>query len=322
MKITKLSNDFAPIHKGIYFDINTEESVPTNILVEIINSSTSEIVATQQLRGVSSAKVNIAPYLPRFEEYKPMQNCCSTLSEAPCARYKVRINEIESEEIVVSVNTVEVEGEPTIITAMPQLRQISHGEYDELLIITGGNKNIYAEVTSDTGEQLHIEHYSATGASRLTLHTEDFGSDIHTLDITLFCNGELFGSLHYTMVSPLKTATRLVWLSEKGSFERYTFPVSHKVQHLVEKGAVATSEGVQATHCNTKQTYSLLSRIEPNATTACLARIISAPKVWIEYHDALESVEVVTHTIEQNLFDTPNCICIDICTLKEEEHTW
>ena len=63
MKITKLSDNFTPIHKGIYFGIETEESAPTNLEVEIIDSSTSEIVATQQLREVTSATINIAPYL-------------------------------------------------------------------------------------------------------------------------------------------------------------------------------------------------------------------------------------------------------------------
>ena len=87
MKITKLSKNFTPLNKGIYFGIDTESDTPTTLTVEIIDSSTTEVIATQQLREVTSAKVNIAPYLPRFEEYKPMQNCCTSRDE--CMNFSI-----------------------------------------------------------------------------------------------------------------------------------------------------------------------------------------------------------------------------------------
>lgn len=322
MKILKLSNDFTPIRKGIYFNIDTEDTTPTNLIVEIIDSSTSEVIATQQLREVTSAKVNIAPYLTKFEEHKPMQNFCTSILSAPCAHYNVRVDGVESEEVVVSVNNVESEETPTIISTMPNSRRISRGESDEVLIFSESGIDIGVEITADTGEVFNLEHRTTSGANILTISTEDFGANTHTLEVVLYCDGEIFGSLHYQVSPPLKTATRLAWLSDKGSIERYSFPVSHKLNRSVERNTVLTTDGIQTSHCRTKEVLSLISRYEPSATIAALAQILSSKKVWREHCGKLERVKVETHTIEHNLFGEPDCAHIDICTLNEEERVW
>jgi hypothetical protein len=322
MKITKLSNDFAPIDKGIFFNIDTEDSTPATIIVEIVDSLTSEVVATQQLRKITSARVNIAPYLPQFKEYEPMQNYCTAFSVAPYARYKIRVDSVESEDITVSVNKVEIENTPTIISTMPSIRRISHGECDEVLVFAGEERDIYAEITADTGEQLNLEHHTTSGANILTISTKDFGADIHTLEVVLYCEDEVFGSLRYRVTPPIKTATRLAWLSDKGSIERYSFPVTHKTKQTVERRTIITTEGPQTSQCHTKQVLSLASRFEPSDTIAALAQIASSTKVWREHNGALESIEVATQTIEQDLFGAPDSLCIDICTLNKKEGIW
>ena len=322
MKITKLSDNFTPIDKGIYFGIETEESAPTNLEVEIIDSSTSEIVATQQLREVTSATINIAPYLSRFEEYEPMQDCCTSISDAPCARYKVRINSIESEEIIVSVNSIEVGEGATMITSMPRNRRISHGESDEILIVTDCGESVYAEITANTGTQLHLEHHTTTGVSRLLLATKEFDSNVKTLDISLYCAGKIFGTLRYYVTPPIKTATRLAWLSESGSIEQYSFPLSNKTSRKVEKQTIYTSKGVETVQCRTQEVLSLASRFEPSATIEAISQIVSSTRVWRESNGQLERVEVLTHSIEQDLFGKPGSINIEICALNKEEKVW
>ena len=68
MKITKISNDFTPLSEGIFFGVNSESREPSDLVVEVVDVATDEVVAVQQLRGVIEAHVNIAPYLNRFAE--------------------------------------------------------------------------------------------------------------------------------------------------------------------------------------------------------------------------------------------------------------
>ena len=322
MKITKLSNNFTPLRKGIFFNIDTEESAPKNIIVEIIDLISSEVIATQQLREVTSAEVNIAPYLARLEDNRPMQSFCTAFSEAPYARYKIRVDNTESEAVTVSINNIEIGDMPTIISTMPNSRRISYGEGDEVLIISGKKSTICAKITSDTGECINLEHHTTIGANVLTVSTENFDTEIRSLEVVLSCDNKVFGTLHYRVSPPIKTATRLAWLSDKGSIERYSFPITHKVKNEVEKRTIITTEGVQSVHCRTKQKLSLASRFEPSDTISALAQIASSTKVWIERGRELERAEVTTLSVEQNLFNKPDCLCIDICTLNEEERIW
>ena len=322
MKINKLSDNFSPIDEGIFFAIDTEGDTPAEIIVEIIDTESNEIVGTQLLREVTSAKINIAPYLNRFDNYAPMTLRQTTLSEAPTAAYKIRINDIESEEVAVSVNRCKIGTMPIAVTSFPLSRRVAYGEKDELLIVTKKGDTIYAEVESDTGETLHLEHLSLSGVATLTLSPEDFESDVSSLKVTLYCDGEEFCTVRYSVKPQRKGATRMAWISDSGAIEYYTFPLSHKTSHSVEKQAVLTHEGFCSVRGRSKETNSLSSRFEPSATIAALAQITSAPKVWLERNGAYELVEVETYELEYNLFGEPSQVILNVCRWQKEVALW
>lgn len=318
MKLNKLSANFTPLNEGIIFSINTENEVPTNLIVEIIDAKSNEIVATQQLHNATTATVNIAPYIACFSGYAPTSLRQTAFMEAPTATYKIRINDIESEAVVVSVNRTKIDTKPTGITALPLSRRITRHANDELMIVSEAGKTIYAEIVADNGETLHFEYTPTTEASILAISPDDFDSVVKTFDVALYCEGEAFCTLHYSITTPLKTATRLAWISDNGTIERYTFPVSHKAKRSAEKRTITTQEGVVAARCNAKQTTSLCSRFESRATIEALAQIASAPKVWIEQGEGWRLVEVIELQTEYNLFDEPSHLHLDICLWKKE----
>lgn len=322
MKINKLSDNFTPIYEGIFFEIDTESDTPSEVVVEIIDAKSYEVIATQLLRGVISARVNIAPYLNRFGNYAPSTLRQTSIAEAPSATYKIRVNDIESEDITVSVNRCRITATPAIVTSFPFSRRVSYGERDELLIVVDKGQTIYAEVASDTGETLHLEYLSPSGIAILTLSPEDFESEIGSLELTLYCDGEGFGTVHYSVKSQRRGATRLVWLSDCGTIERYTFPASQKRSYSAEKRTILTTEGVCSVQGHHKETISLASRFEPSATIAAMAQIASAPKVWLEQNGATELVEVATSDIGYNIFGEPSQIVLNICRWQKEVAIW
>lgn len=319
MRITKLSNNFTPLHNGIFFGINTESDTPTDISVEVVNSLTDETVATLVLRGVTSTTVNIAPYIERIDNYTPKCLSQTTLIDAPTAIYKIRCCEIESEEVVISVNRNKVTGLSSIITARPSSRRITYGENDEVLIISKPHENITVEIVTDTDESLRLAQTTLTGAIIFVLSLEDFERDIRSLDILIYDESEELAHLHYTVAPRRKMAVRLAWLSDGGSIEHYTFPVSHREFRKVEKQHILQAKELQTTLCKVKQFITVCSRYEPHATIAALAQIASAPKVWLcEEEGALQSVAVTTQRIEYNLLGTPDAAVFELCLWQEE----
>lgn len=322
MKINKLSDNLTPLDEGIFFGIDTESDTPSEIVVEIIEATTGEVVAVQQLHNALSATINIAPYIARLSEFAPTQTLQTTFIEIPTAAYKIRVDEIESEEIVLSVNRCKIDSTPALITAFPSSRRIARGESDEVTFASEQGKTIIAELVGDTGETLILDYLPTTDISSLIISLEDFDSELRSLDVTLYCEEKAFSSLHYTVVPPLKNATRLAWLSECGTIEHYTFPVSHKVKHSTKKQSVMTSSGICSAHNQTKLTISLCSRLEPRAIVEALAEIISSPKVWIKRNGEYKLVEVATTEMEYSLFGEPNFLHLDICLWQKGVTLW
>ena len=319
MKITKVSKEFSPLCGGIFFEIDTEQNEPTSVTAEIVDVETGEVVATQHLREITAAKVNIAPYVKRFDEYAPTAPLqLTTFIEAPTASYRLRIGDIESEEVAVSVNRCDVLSLPTMISSLPLSRRIAHGENDEILIMAERGRTISAQIVTNTGESLHLEHLSTTGVATLVISTEDFDDDVRSLDITLYCDDDAFDSLSYKVMPTYKTYTRLAWISACGSIERYTFPIAYKSVRSVSKQVVATTEGATTTNCKTEYKVSLSSRFESQATIDALSQIVSSPMVWIEQNGELERVGIASSVIEQDLFGSPSHISIDVCLRQRE----
>ena len=318
MKITKLSKNFTPLHEGILFDIDSENETPADLVVEIIDVAKGEVVATQLLRSVVSETVNIAPYITHIGEYAPTQHRQSVITQAPTASYKIRVEDIESEEVVVSVNRCEVVSTPTTVTSFPDNRRIAPGENDELLIIAGKGKRLYVEMVADTGEMLHLEEFSSSEAMRLIISTEDFDTKVRSFDVALYCDGKEFGSIHYMVTPAIKTATRLAWISDSGTIEQYTFPLSRSAKRSADKQVIAIDQGVVATRCQAKQFISLSSQIEPRATIEAIAQIASATKVWVKQGENWRLVEVVTPYLEYNLLGEPSHLYLDVCLWQKE----
>lgn len=315
MKFTKLSGDFTPIHQGIFYDVDTENNTPSEVVVEIVNADTEKVVASQLLRGISAAKVNIAPYLPRFTERKPHRPSNTTFVEAPTATFYLRANGVISESIKTSVNLCDA---PlfTTITTLPTLRRISYGEYDELLVRVPQNGVVAANITANNGESLSIERVASTGIIALSISTKDFGNNIDLLSVELILNGERFNRIDYLVAQPQKSSVRLAWVSENGSIERYTFSRT-ETRCMVKKLYFNTDSCRTTASATTRHNWLLTSRYEPHAAIEALSHIISSPKVWIE-EESLREIEVCTSQINYNLFNEPDIVELEVCELRRE----
>lgn len=318
MNLEKLSSNFTPRQQGIFFGIDTERDEPTDIVVEIINRDSNKVVATQTLRNVVTAKVNIAPYVDIPAYYEPTD--CRVLSfvDMHTFRYAIRVEDIESEDIILSVNRTELKELPTIVTSQPFSRHISQGECDELLIATDAYSDLYAEITTNLGESISVEYYCKSGIVLLSVPIEQLDCTTRSFDLRVECNGETMGVVHYAVAPRRRGSVRLAWLSDEGSIEQYTFPISSRSFRSVGKRTASTLKGEITSQCNAKRSITVCSRYEPIATIEALAQIVHSPKVWIEEGDRWQSVEILSSDIEYNLFGAPASIALDVCLWQKE----
>lgn len=318
MRIINLSEEFTPRHEGIFFGLDTENEMPADVTIEVVDMASEEVLARKLLRSVTTAEVNVAPYLLPNEEYTPSKSTHTTFKAAPSRCCIVRSGDDFSAPITTSVNRYRV-SLPTVVSAMPSLRTISYGEVDEVLILTNGADILTANIVADTGESLSIDYSAATGAAILLISTKDFGKKFRTLEVELLCNGEYFGSLRYTVMPLHKGAVRLAWISRSGSIERYTFPLGVKSQLNSVKESIDTPEGRRVVRAVSESILSLKSRYEASATIEALAEIVSSPRVWLEGATGCREVEVTSSTVDKNLFNEPDIVAINIREWRKEE---
>ena len=320
MKLLKKSSNFTPLHQGLFFGIDTENSTPSDVLVDIIDATTEEVIAMQKLRSVVSAEVNVAPYLKQFTEYVPSSDSTG-FKEAPTRACAIRVSNEISEPLVVSTNNSAVVT-PSAVTSLPLSRYITPEEIDELLLLVEENDTLVANIRTDSGDSLELEYTTTTGAVILSIASMDFDTMYsRSIDVDVECNGEHLVSLHYSLIAAHKGSCRLAWISESGAIERYTFPIMAKKEYKSDKLQIEGHDNRRIVRSTFESELSLASRYEPQALIESLAQIISSPRVWIEQANNLKEVIVTTSAIDSNIFGEPSYIRLVVSERHKKEVT-
>lgn len=316
MRFTSTPQNFTPIEQGLVFAFTTDNSTPATVVVEIVDCSDESVIATLRLHNVTTAEVDIAPYIAPFAERKPLKSSTSTLQEAPTALYKVRVDDVESAELLVSLNRSKVVA-PAVATTMSSQRRLACGECDELLLFAEEGSDLEIVMSTDTGEELRLEKVSS-GAEMLTVVADDFGEECRRIDVAVLCDGGEVASLCYNIVAPSGRGVRLAWLSSEGSIERYTFPVTHSITLNAERERVGDGEILRTVACRSESRLEVASRYEPRATIAALSEIVASSRVWLVAEEDIE-VDVVTATTTQSLFGEPSAVVLSLRLWQREE---
>ena len=318
MNFQKISKDFTPTHEGLFFAIDTQTDDPHDVMVVVVDVSADEVVATQRLREIRSAEVNIAPYVKSLTAQLPIRSATTMFADAPVKHYTIRNDEAVAEPLAVSVNRAAVES-PSVVTAMPLSRTIAYGEADELLIFAEPESAIEVNIVADTGEEVTMEYITTSGATTLYISTKDFGKKVRNIAVDLSCNGVEFCALHYRIIPSHKRSLRLAWLSECGSIERYTFPVVVKSQRKADRESIDTIEGRRVVRTMTESIISVRSHYEPRATVEAIAQVLSSPRVWVEYPNCYQEVSVLSTAVDVDVFGEPECVMLALQEWRREE---
>ena len=317
MTFTSIPQNFTPIAEGLVFAFTTDLDEPSDVAAEIVDCATEEVVATLRLYNITTAEIDIAPYIAPFVERKPMRSATSTLCEAPTAIYKLRVGESDSSEVRVSLNR-STTALPTLVTTVPSRRHLAFGENDEFLLLVGEGADVRVDMEADTGDTLHLEGVSTSGAMMLNIVSADFVAEASQVDVTIHCRGEELATITYEVAPPCPRGVRLAWLSSEGSIERYTFPIAHSMTHTAERARVGRGDILQTVGCRSDARLSVASRYEYRAMATALSEIVVSPRVWLVGEEDTE-VDVVTVTTTQSLFGEPTALALELRLWQREE---
>lgn len=317
MKFTSIPTHFSPICEGLIFEFDTEVEAG-DVVVEIFDTNTGTMIGEQRLLGVTSGRINIAPYLLHRTAATPTIHDYSTLEEAPTGRYAVRINGVSSPEVVVSTNRTRV-AKGTLLTTMPERRRMAYGDSDQIVLFTEAKRLIRLFAEADSGESLTLTYHTSSGAVLITLSTLDFDESVRSIRFYIRDEQEEVAALHYEVVVQEEGTKLLAWRSGVGSVERYRFAVGEAVTRRLERVQHLTTHGPRTSRCSSEQTVKLVANYESRATTAALAEIVAAPKVWIIDEGAASEAEVVTASTSTAASYAPEKVELEVRLWHREE---
>ena len=319
MQFTIQPTDFAPVGNGLLYGFETGSDEPKNVQISVIDADTDAVIGRKSVRRVKYGTIDIAPYVSRFADFvEPVRIKGSALVEAPCCRYVVEADGVCSRVLTLAGNGIEV-GAKTSLTTMTRFRKIALGERDEVRLFGEKGSTFNVTLRTSGGDEIPLNHTSATGAVILFIDTADFAAGTRTAEVAIRCDGRDVPSLCYTVVERYGADLRLAWLSMAGTVERYTFPVVRSMTRNAVHRRVERADGIRRTvECTTEQTLRLVSAYEPHAVAEAIAEIASSPRVWLEGKAVDSEVEVLSSSTTLYEFGRPDCVEVDLRVGGEE----
>lgn len=286
MQFTRIPPNNASIYDELIYSFQTE--TPQTVVLNIIDNNTFETIATKRFVGVTTADVDVAPYLRAITQYLPEGG--STGFYTPTYRYfaiAIDVNGVKSPPRMFT--TTQTTDGDALISTIPLHRCIAEGESDQIMILPASpiTVTVIAEGDGVTIAESYQQHVG--GLTIFRLNTLDF---LNTTQITVSL-GDI-ANVEYTTISQPKSARRLAWVSRKGSIEHYTFPIEKSVDIDVKRESTLSEEGVKKSYSTAKQsTTTLLSAYEPAKVIGALAEILYSNHTWEVDGEEYRSVDIV-----------------------------
>ena len=218
MTFTQIPPEYAPLSGELRYTVTTQETATLDL--RIADAGNGTLIGAKRFAGVTSASFDAAPYLRRTVAFVPTTG--STGFRMADGRTVTAYIEAQAAQATGTAPTVHSPLRTflpcrtnvtafALLTSMPLVRLISHGESDELTLFS--DEAVTVTVTAQSGTTTTAESYrTATGGLHVfRLDTRDF-PEAETLTV----DAGACGSVAYTVISAPTGARRLAWRSSAG----------------------------------------------------------------------------------------------------------
>lgn len=284
LRIVSKPENFTPIRDGLVFVVEADEK--SDFDVRIFNTQTGEEVGRKLIYDTTTAVVDIAPYVADIGVLMAEKQSESELVALPAVSYKIEVQTeediLESEEVLVSSNIVrEVVGVNSLFEA-DECREIAYGDCDHLLINAPTPGLVTLEINTDFGDSYSYNIHTESGRAMFCLSTQMFEESVERIVIDIYSEGEYLQSVDYEIVPRNANAVRVMWVSDLGTLEHYTFAAVHSQTLVAKQRQTFVGTSGEVKRCSAVRHIKIGSKRCAERVLEALATIVTAPKVWIE----------------------------------------
>ncbi len=326
MNITESPKQYSSVFKPACFTVSGIDTPQCD--VQILNGQ-NEVLGTKRFRGVTSCRVNAAPYMRTQIDVDPMgdyfTDVYATERSAEC---KIKCGGKVSQPVHMTAAT---DTAPTfrLLSDIAPARTIGRGQWDELSFIT---PDAIVDVTVQMyGDGLDAEislSGSTAGKEIMTMvvHADDIAEmfaastgkepeELEQFTVEIEADGTHVATINYSMDSP-QAGMRLGWVNEYGCMDYFSFPVICSRSVTVQKQKILSADGYTITGLRRDESTVVSSGYRKEKEILALSAILSAPKVWRTDGEKPLRMDVATTQVERMRHNRPAELRI---TLRESQ---
>ncbi len=267
MNFTTTPTDYESFGNDILYSFQTD--VAQDVIANVIDNATQEVIATKRFVGVTEGVINISPYLRARADVVPKYGGTGFYSNINrIFSISVEVNGVMSQpRMFTSTATI---GAFPFMSSMPFKRSIASGDCDEIALLTTFSVSVTVLAFAEDITQAETYQQSGSGYGVFRINPNDF-RDAYKL-VVVVSGVEV---AEYAVTPRSNSETRIAWIGSKGTIEQYTFPVEREVE-LVEN---LDGEPLSAVSKYRKQ-KKILSAYEPMEAIMAVAEVVNSDRVW------------------------------------------
>ena len=324
MRFTTIPEAFASFRESLNYAFDTEADAH-DVVVEIIDADTEEVIASKRLYGITQGEVDIAPYLER--RISPTLPCkveqSGLIDAQQSANIKLRVEGVESE--TRTFIAAKIDPEKPFQSLMTQIGQRTMA-CDEFDIISwfarpGIAVEVVVEAFGKGNETLSFTH-SGGGVGSVAVMAADFMNIPDWMRVTVKANGEAECVVEYQIKPNLRGSRRVAWLNSHLAAELYTFPLRKSVLVKSARKCMESIWGKEAATMECENELKLLSAYEPQAQIEALTEILSAKRLWLVEGGVPQRVDLLTERVMAAKCGEMGMVELDIRAAEEGVRLW
>ena len=318
MKFTTIPEAYSSFNSPLVYEFESEQEAK-DLLVEITDLATNEVIGRKKLYAATAGSIDIAPYLRRRAIATLPQNIaeCGIVEMGTQIKVRVTVDGTASSSRNFIAAKVAPDTHYRLLTHQLAQRTMARDEFD-LIAYFAMPDAVVEVVVEATGKEKQSLSLEASGGHRvIALTAASFDSATEDLKVKIIIDGEEVSVIDYEIKPNLKGARRIAWMNSDFSPEVYTFPLRKSILVEAARKRIATLWGSEAAEVEHYNQLKLLSAYEPESQIEALQEILCSPKVWLVTGSTVENIDLRTERMLHANSEGMGIVELDIRSAQE-----
>lgn len=324
MKFTSIPEAYASFREPLLYAFDTEAEAH-DVEVKIINAQTQKVIGKKMLYGVTTAQIDIAPYVRGQMQLKMPERVvqCGEVELNQQIYVKVEVDGVSSAVRRFMAAKVDLEQAWQLLTSQLPYRTMACDEFDIISYFAYPDMVVEVVVESSGKGSERVSFSPASGGQcAVAVTAQGLGESVDGLKVTIKVDGQSVAELNYDIKPNLSGARRLVWLNEWRAPECYTFPLRKGVLIKATRKHMESVWGREAAALESENELKLISAYEPKAQIEALGRILSSEQLWLVEGGELQRVNLLTDRVMPAEYGEMGMIEVDVRAAEEGVKLW